>query len=116
GTDTLGPGGTAQPASLTTGSDVRASASRVPAQPVSVGNGVIPDVALRAHQRAAVIIKSSDATCGLRWELLAAIGRVESDHGRYGTSVLNKQGRATPPIRGPVLDGTRGTAKILDTD
>jgi hypothetical protein len=47
--------------------------------------------------------------------LLAAIGRVESDHGRFAGAVLHTDGTSTPRIIGIPLNG-HGTALILDTD
>ncbi|HET7735630.1 MAG TPA: lytic murein transglycosylase [Nocardioidaceae bacterium] len=76
----------------------------------------IPAAALAAYQRAAQVIGTADAACNLDWTLLAAIGRVESDHGRYGGNVLSADGVATPGIYGIPLDGTNGTQKISDTD
>ena len=52
----------------------------------------------------------------LPWSLLAAVGRIESNHGRHGGGELQPDGRIEPPIIGIPLDGTRGTARILDTD
>src|SRR5690242_8386362 len=48
----------------------------------------IPAPALAAYQRGAQIINSADKSCNIPWELIAAIGRVESDHGRYGGNTL----------------------------
>ncbi len=76
----------------------------------------IPAVALAAYQRAATIINQADPTCHMPWQLVAAIGRVESDHGRTGGNVLTNKGIAKPGIYGPVLNGTHGTALIRDTD
>ncbi|GGF45253.1 hypothetical protein GCM10011519_18880 [Marmoricola endophyticus] len=76
----------------------------------------IPSAALSAYQRGAQIIDSADTTCKIPWELIAAIGRVESDHGRYGGNVLSAQGVSTPGIYGIPLDGTNGTIKVPDTD
>lgn len=76
----------------------------------------IPAVALGAYQRAQTIINGADSACGISWQLIAAIGRVESDHGRYGGSQLGDDGAATPGIYGIPLDGTNNTARILDTD
>ncbi len=47
---------------------------------------------------------------------MAAVGRIESDHGRFGGSTLSSSGVAVPAIIGIALDGTRGTALIRDTD
>jgi Transglycosylase SLT domain len=75
----------------------------------------IPAVALAAYQRAAAVIDAADPTCHLPWELIAAIGRVESDHGRTDGNVLTDRGFAHPGIVGPALDG-RGTSLVRDTD
>jgi hypothetical protein len=48
-----------------------------------------------------------DPGCGIDWALLAGIGRVESDHGRYGGAVFNANGTTTPRIIGPALDGKK---------
>ena len=48
--------------------------------------------------------------------LLAGIGRVESDHGRYGGNVLGEDGKSRPGIYGIPLDGSNGTAEIRDSD
>lgn len=76
----------------------------------------IPAPALSAYQRAAQIIDSADASCNMPWEMLAAIGRVESDHGRYNGNTLTEDGLSTPGIYGIALDGSNGTAVINDTD
>ncbi len=76
----------------------------------------IPSAALTAYQRAETVINAADAGCHLPWQLVAAIGRVESDHGRVNGSQLDDEGLARPPIIGIPLDGSRGTAVITDTD
>lgn len=76
----------------------------------------IPDVALAAYHRAATVINATDKSCRLSWSVIAAIGRVESDHGQYAGSSLNQDGVATPPIIGARLDGRGGTTRIRDTD
>lgn len=63
----------------------------------------IPYVALRAYKAAAQNLARTDPGCGLDWALLAAIGRVESDHGRYGGAALRANGTVTTPIYGPAL-------------
>ena len=42
--------------------------------------------------------------CGIDWSLLAGIGRVESNHGRFGGAILNADGTSTPRIIGPPLE------------
>jgi membrane-bound lytic murein transglycosylase B len=65
----------------------------------------IPNVALNAYRVAAARVDHAGPGCGLGWPLLAAIGRVESDNGRYGGAVFNADGTTTPKIIGPALDG-----------
>src|SRR4051794_24805140 len=74
--------------------------------------GGIPPVALGAYTRAA---DASPAACHITWPLVAAIGRVESDHGRFAGAVLDADGRSSPRIIGIPLNGL-GTALIHDTD
>jgi hypothetical protein len=76
----------------------------------------IPAAALAAYQRAEAVINSADKSCNLTWQLVAAIGRVESDHGRFGGNALDSDGIARPGIIGIALDGTNNTALIRDTD
>lgn len=82
----------------------------------SASTNGIPAVALAAYQRAAQVINGADPACNIEWPLIAAIGRVESDHGRYGGNILSDDGVATPGIYGIPLDGTNGTRRITDTD
>lgn len=76
-----------------------------PPVPVS---GLPPRVAT-AYQQATVT-----AGCpGLRWELLAGIGWVESRHGTGKRSAIDPEtGEAKPWIFGPVLDGRAGTLAL----
>lgn len=76
----------------------------------------IPAAALAAYQRAETVINSADDGCHLSWQLIAAIGRVESDHGRTNGNSLDSQGVAEPGIFGPPLSGADGTSRISDTD
>jgi hypothetical protein len=76
----------------------------------------IPAPALAAYQRGAQIIDAADKSCNIPWELIAAIGRVESDHGRYGGNTLTEDGVSKPGIYGIALNGKNGTAAINDTD
>jgi membrane-bound lytic murein transglycosylase B len=76
----------------------------------------IPAPALSAYQRGAQIINSADKSCNIPWELIAAIGRVESDHGRYGGNTLTTDGVSKPGIYGISLNGKNGTQAIKDTD
>ncbi|GAB3761665.1 hypothetical protein GCM10027600_03980 [Nocardioides ginsengisegetis] len=76
----------------------------------------IPSAALAAYQRAETVINSADKTCNLPWQLVAAIGRVESDHGRTNGNHLDANGVAHPGIYGIALNGKRNTSLIRDTD
>lgn len=122
-------------APLPDGTSVPTSAFEDPAsysRPGSIGLGVpdsqaksivqtsstngIPAAALAAYQRAATVINSADKGCNIDWQLLAAIGRVESDHGRFGGNTLGTDGVSRPGIYGIPLDGSNNTKKIADTD
>ena len=76
----------------------------------------VPSAAMRAYKNAAHEVDASDPGCHLSWTLLAGIGRVESDHGRYGGSVLGSDGVPRPAIVGVALDGKGPVAAIHDTD
>ena len=78
----------------------------------TTGSNDIPDAALRAYRNAA----NAMASCGIRWTFLAAIGRVESNHGRFGGSQLGSDGVSRPAIIGLQLNGKGPVAAIRDTD
>jgi membrane-bound lytic murein transglycosylase B len=75
----------------------------------------IPERAVLAYAGAALVKNASMPACGLSWTTLAAIGDVESDHGRHGGSSIGADGTVTPPIFGPALNGD-GVALIPDSD
>ena len=75
----------------------------------------IPNVALNAYRVAAARMANSSPGCGIDWSLLAGIGRVETNHGRFRGAVLNSDGTSTPRIMGPPLNGVQ-FAFIRDTD
>ena len=94
----------------------RPAASGTPEVPASaMAADGIPATALLAYRQAAAREQSIDPACGISWPLLAAIGRVESDHGRFAGAILHTDGLSTPRVIGPALDGV-GTALIRDTD
>jgi hypothetical protein len=76
----------------------------------------IPVVALEAYRAAERRMAAEEPGCGVSWALLAAIGRVESNHGRFAGATLLRDGRSDPPIVGIALDGRPGVALIGDTD
>lgn len=75
----------------------------------------IPARALAAYAGVAIWKSGDSFSCGLTWTTLAAIGEVESDHGRHGGSSIGADGRAEPPIFGVALDGNE-VALIPDSD
>jgi membrane-bound lytic murein transglycosylase B len=85
------------------------------AQRLSAGLG-IPATALRAYGYATLRLAADQPACHLAWTTLAAIGKVESDHGRAGGATLQPDGKALPPIVGPTLNGQNGLKSIPDTD
>ena len=91
--------------------------SAVPAGlPASMSTNGIPAAALAAYQRAATLVDHADAECRVDWALIAAIGKVESDHGRYGGNGIDRDGTVRPGIYGIPLNGRNDTAVIHDTD
>lgn len=104
-----------QPASVqeTPGIDARSGGSA--AVSTLTQNG-IPSAALYAYRRGETLLGKADPSCNLPWNLLAAIGRVESNHGRTNGNTLNNDGISTPGIYGVALDGRNGTARISDSD
>lgn len=76
----------------------------------------IPARVAQAYGRAEMWMRSERADCGLRWTLLAGIGRVESRHGAINGSRVSADGGTVPPITGPPLDGSAGFRAIPDTD
>ncbi|WP_236792592.1 lytic transglycosylase domain-containing protein [Amycolatopsis sp. GM8] len=73
----------------------------------------IPESALSAYHRAEQELARQAPNCHISWSLLAAIGRIESNHARGGRVDVN--GTTVTPILGPILDGV-GVAAIPDTD
>jgi membrane-bound lytic murein transglycosylase B len=119
------PDGTSIPAeAVKTPASVSAPGVIAPGVPAGAADSVlasastngIPSAALAAYQRAAQVINAADPSCHIDWTLIAAIGRVESDHGRYGGNTLTAKGVSSPGIYGIPLDGSNGTSKISDTD
>jgi hypothetical protein len=76
----------------------------------------MPAPALLAYRFAETVMQRADPACAVDWSLLAAIGYVESDHGRHGGADVLSDGTSTPPIMGPRLDGDGDVAAIPDTD
>ncbi|MFF3463014.1 lytic transglycosylase domain-containing protein [Streptomyces sp. NPDC001984] len=83
--------------------------------PVSQGaaEAGIPATVLDAYKKAEAELRDSKPECNLPWQLLAAIGKVESGQARGGR--VDANGTTISPILGPELDGN-GFALIKDTD
>jgi membrane-bound lytic murein transglycosylase B len=104
-------GGAPQPQPGAAGTDpVRAWADRI-AEPTD-----IPARALVAYGNAELVVRSSTPNCRVTWNTLAGIGRVESNHGRFGGATLGADGRPSKPIIGVPLDGSTGVRSVPDTD
>ncbi|MCC3769112.1 lytic transglycosylase [Streptomyces sp. UNOC14_S4] len=73
----------------------------------------IPATALAAYQHAAGLAKDRYPHCHIPWQLIAGIGKVESEHASgYG---LRTDGSTQKPVIGPALTG--GTFELVkDTD
>jgi len=101
--------------------DIRfGSASLGPAPPAavlgiggSVGAGGlrIPAMALSAYRKAEQTMAVAAPGCGVSWNLLAGIGRIESSHANGGAT--DDRGTAVRPIYGPVLDGSLPGNEII---
>ncbi|MFE6129073.1 lytic murein transglycosylase [Streptomyces sp. NPDC056437] len=75
--------------------------------------GALPATVFAAYRAAEASLARSAPDCGLRLQLLAAIGQVESGQARGGRVLPD--GTSLSPILGPRLDGN-GFALIKDSD
>ncbi|WP_345011462.1 lytic transglycosylase domain-containing protein [Streptomyces shaanxiensis] len=80
--------------------------------PAEVG-AALPASVFAAYRRAQERLSREAPGCRLRWQLLAAIGQVESGQARGGR--VASDGTTVTPILGPRLDGV-AYALIRDTD
>ncbi|MFI9616211.1 lytic transglycosylase domain-containing protein [Streptomyces sp. NPDC052023] len=83
-----------------------------PAAPGDAAAG-IPATVLDAYRKAETALGEARPGCNLPWQLLAAIGKVESGHAGGGN--VDADGNTITPILGPALNGN-GFAHISDTD
>lgn len=92
---------------LSLGGIVQALSNPLNPEPSAFAVADIPAPLLEQYRSAAL-------TCpGLPWTVLAGIGRVESNHGRFGGAQLQPSGEVMPHILGPLLDGsTPGTVAV----
>ncbi|MCL2533147.1 MAG: lytic murein transglycosylase [Nocardiaceae bacterium] len=83
--------------------------------PVVVGPLGIPEIVLNAYRSAELAMASAQPGCGLPWNLLAGIGKIESNHAGGGQT--DAAGTTITPILGPTLNGhLAGNEVITDTD
>lgn len=75
----------------------------------------IPERVLRSYVAAASWSTREHEKCNLPWNTLAAIGSVESDHGRFNGAEVMPDGHLRGEILGAQLNGLH-TARIPDTD
>lgn len=76
-----------------------------------VGSMRIPMMALNAYRNAERMMASASPGCGVSWNLLAGIGRIESLHANGGAT--DAGGTPIRPIYGPTLDGTLAGNEII---
>lgn len=77
----------------------------------------IPEVALDAYQQASAAAPDISTGCAVDWQILAGLGRVESNHARIdGPRTIAANGDVRPPVRGLALDGSPGRQRIPDSD
>ncbi|MFC9893910.1 lytic transglycosylase domain-containing protein [Nocardia sp. NPDC127579] len=79
--------------------------------PATGGALGIPEIVLAAYRNAELALESSTPGCGLPWNLLAGIGRIESGHASSGRT--DAAGTTVTPIFGPALDGTLPGNEII---
>ena len=100
-------------------SNFRVAAATVSAPPPPIvlnspGAMRIPAVALAAYRNAESAMATAAPGCGVSWNLLAGIGRIESQHANGGAT--DARGTAVTPIYGPALDGSLpGNEVIVQT-
>ncbi|MGV0626375.1 lytic murein transglycosylase [Mycolicibacter minnesotensis] len=89
-------------------SNLRVAAGAPSAPPAAVvyapGTLGIPSTALAAYRSAEQQMAVAAPDCGISWNLLAGIGRIESSHANGGAT--DARGTVLQPIYGPSLDGT----------
>ncbi|MFH5232064.1 lytic transglycosylase domain-containing protein [Antrihabitans spumae] len=83
--------------------------------PGIVGALGIPEIVLAAYRNAELALAASEPNCGVSWNLLAGIGKIESGHAGGGRT--DAAGTTAARVLGPTLDGTlAGNNIISDTD
>ncbi|MBO0679621.1 lytic murein transglycosylase [Mycolicibacterium sp. S2-37] len=72
----------------------------------------IPAMALSAYRNAERMMAAAAPKCGVSWNLLAGIGRIESMHANGGAT--DASGTPVNPIYGPALDGTLPGNEVIE--
>jgi membrane-bound lytic murein transglycosylase B len=80
-----------------------------------VGATDIPRLFYDAYRQAAATLAKRSPQCRVPWTAIAAIGKIESNHGRYRGAQFALNGDVFPRILGIPLDGSRSSL-IRDTD
>ena len=104
------PSGMQAPASVTHDAGGSTTGLGVAVDVRALATDAIPARALIAYQRAEAVMREADASCNLSWQLVAAIGKVESNHGRFGGALMTEDGVVHPAILGSAPD--RGTRHV----
>jgi membrane-bound lytic murein transglycosylase B len=94
---------------------IAASAASSPPPAVVVnspGSMKIPAMALSAYRNAERMMAAASPGCGISWNLLAGIGRIESGHANGGAT--DSRGTPVSPIYGPALDGTLPGNEVIE--
>ena len=68
-------------------------------------------MALNAYRNAESMMAGAYPACGISWNLLAGIGRIESMHANGGAT--DARGTPVQPIYGPALDGTLAGNEVI---
>lgn len=105
------PPGPAVPADQVMPLELNPMSFTMPFSSVTYG---IPESVYAAYQQAVTTTAVTHPGCNLSWQILAAVGKVESDHAWSGN--LNEDGTTAQPILGPLLNGQSGVSAVSDTD
>lgn len=114
----VAPGSVAPPA-LQPSEDIALQPGRNPVREWADNVATVVDVPARAlvsYVNADLAMRRYQPGCKISWATLAGIGRIESNHGRYGGAILREDGRPSTPIIGVPLNGSPGVQVIADTD
>ena len=85
-----------------------------PALPATTAILGIPEIALAAYRNAELSVAAAQPGCGLTWNLLAGIGKIESDHASGGRT--DRSGTTLSPIHGPTLDGHLAGNEVIPAE